>query len=300
MANEILVLFMAFGGSFCFGLTGVILKIGVENQNIYTGFVIRILGSAPFLLLFNFLLFGLGFFTPFLSIDVLSLIFFAALLMVTGDLILMSTLKSKPVGLVVSIAATNPLFTFLLLFISGEETISLETLFLTFFIILGLLLVTFEQSSTDRYSNQIFDLHALVAGLIIAILWGLMIFVEITILKDENIIGISYSTMKIVSLSLVVTLALIVSKNLGELKTTFANKSSTRYLLLAGFVGWVLGAILVYTSFDLGSAAIINLIVGLNPIFAVTISLFLKMERFSKLKFLGMVLCIFSSIFLIL
>ena len=106
--------------------------------------------------------------------------------------------------------------------------------------------------------------------------------------------------MKMVSLSFIVTLMLIFSKKLRELKTTSANKSSTRYLLLAGFVGWVLGAILVYISFDLGSAVMINLIVGLNPIFAVTISLFLKMERFSRLKFIGMVLCIFSSILLIL
>jgi len=300
MANDVLILVMAFSGSFCFGLTSVIIKLGVENQNIFSGLFIRILGSAPFLLILNLLLFGSVFFTAFLPLDIISLVILASLLMVAGDLILMSTLKSKPVGLVIPVAATNPLFTSLLLLITGEETVSFEILMLTFFIILGILLVTYEQPNTEEKLNQIFDLHALVAGLIIAILWGLMIFVEISILKHENIIGISYSAMKIFSLSLVVSLALIFSRNLGNLKTSFADNNSVKYLFFAGFVGWVLGAILVYTSFDLGPAVTINLIVGLNPIFAIIISLVLKMENFSRLKFIGMTLCIFSSILLVI
>ena len=43
-----------------------------------------------------------------------------------------------------------------------------------------------------------------------------------------------------------------------------------------------------------------DLIVGLNPIFAVITSLVLKMESFSRLKFIGMALCIFSSILLVI
>ncbi|MHA2203114.1 MAG: EamA family transporter [Candidatus Hodarchaeales archaeon] len=300
MADDILILVMAFGGSFCFGLTSVILKLGVENQNIFTALFIRIIGSAPFLLILNFLLFGLVFFTSFLPLDIISLVVLASMLMVAGDLILMFTLKSKPVGLVIPVAATNPLFTTLLLLITGEETVSLEILLLTFFIILGILLVTYEQPNADKNLNQIFDLHAIAAGLIIAILWGLMIFIEISILKHENIIGISYSAMKIFSLSLIVSLALIFSRNLGNLQSSFADTRSVSYLFFAGFVGWVLGATLVYTSFDLGSAVTINLIIGLNPIFAVIVSLVLKMESFSKLKFIGMALCIFSSILLVI
>jgi drug/metabolite transporter (DMT)-like permease len=300
MANEGIVLLLAFSGSFCFGLTGVILKLGVKNQNIYTGMFIRILSSAPFLLILNLLLFGSLFFTVFLPFEILSLVILASLLMVIGDLILMFTLKSKPVGLVVSIAATNPLFTFLLLVITGEVTVTLEILVLTCFIILGILLVTYEQPINEGKENQSFDLFVLVAGLLIAILWGLMIFIEISILKHENIVGISYSAVKIFSIGFIVSLALILSRNLGNLKASFADKSSARYLFSAGFVGWVLGVILVYTSFDMGSAVIINLIVGLNPIFAVIISLVLKMESVSKLKIIGMALCIFSSILLVI
>ncbi len=300
MASDVLILVMAFSGSFCFGLAGVILKLGVENQNIFSGSFIRVLGSAPFLLIINLLLFGPVFFTVFLPLDIISLVILASLLMITGDLILMATLKSKPVGLIVPIAATNPLFTFLLLLITGEETISLEILLITFSIILGILIVTYEQPNTNGKVNKIFDLQALVAGLVIAVLWGLMIFVEITILKNNQINGISYTAMKIFSLSLVVSLALIFTKNLGNLKASFADKSSVRYLFFAGFIGWALGAILVYTSFDLGSAVTVNLIVGLNPIFAVIISLVLKMESFSRLKFIGMALCIISSILLVI
>jgi drug/metabolite transporter (DMT)-like permease len=106
--------------------------------------------------------------------------------------------------------------------------------------------------------------------------------------------------MKIFSLSLIVSLALIFSRNLGNLQSSFADTRSVSYLFFAGFVGWVLGATLVYTSFDLGSAVTINLIIGLNPIFAVIVSLVLKMESFSKLKFIGMALCIFSSILLVI
>jgi drug/metabolite transporter (DMT)-like permease len=162
-------------------------------------------------------------------------------------------------------------------------------------------MVTYEQPDDDSTSlNRVFDLQALVAGLTIAFLWGLMIYIEIIILKREDIIGLSYSAMKIFSLGLIGTLIIFLTgTSTAELKVSLSRKTSVKYLLIAGFVGWALGSVLAYTSFDLGPAAIINLIVGLNPIFAVIISLAIKMEKFSRIKFFGILLCIFSSILLV-
>ena len=71
------------------------------------------------------------------------------------------------------------------------------------------------------------------------------------------------------------------------------------YLLLAGFIGWFLGSVLVYTALNDGPIPIITPIIGLNPLFAVVISLTLGHEQMGKTKLFGVLLCVISSILLV-
>ena len=85
-----------------------------------------------------------------------------------------------------------------------------------------------------------------------------------------------------------------------KIKGHFVNRKSIIFMIIAGLTGWVMGSILVFTAFDLGDPMIINPIIGLNPLFAVIVSLTLKHERMNKIKALGIFLCILSSIMIVI
>ena len=90
-------IFLGIIGSISFGLTAVILRVGVKNQNIFYGINLRILASVPFLIILNIYINGWDFFDPYMNFKNFGLIFLIALFLLLGDLMLMHVLKKKPV-----------------------------------------------------------------------------------------------------------------------------------------------------------------------------------------------------------
>ena len=139
----------------------------------------------------------------------------------------MHTLKSGvPVGVLIPIVGSNPLFASILLLITGEEVFSPEIIILTLFIIVGVILVTYEKSASENAGlGQVINMKALAAGLTAALLMGLMIYIEIVILKHDAIEGFSYSTVKIFGLGLIGSIPLLLTGSKSKLKDSFSNSN---------------------------------------------------------------------------
>lgn len=299
--SSTVIIAMAFTGSFFFGLTAVILKKGVPNQDVNFGLLIRALASVPVLILLSIIMLGSDFYKVIFEAGIFWLILFSSLLLLTADLLFMHILKEKPVGLITPIAAINPLFaTFLLIFFQYAE-FSYDIIFWIILIIIGVFLVTFERSDEMRMFKDFIDIKALLFGLAIAIIWGTKTLVSIMILESESITGLHYSTLEISILGIIMGIVFVMrNRNIKKMRGHFSNRKSILYMLLAGIVGWVLGAILVFSAFNEGDPIIINPIIGLNPLFSVIISLLLKHENMNKVKAAGIFLCIFSSIMIVI
>jgi drug/metabolite transporter (DMT)-like permease len=297
---EFVTVAIAVVGSLFFGLTAVILKIGTENQNVYYSLLIRAGASVPILFAINIYRDGIDFFEPFLENKVLILIILSSATLLLGDILLMYILKTKPVGVITPIIATNPFFATMLLLLFGEEGITMKIIILTLTIILGVFFVTYQKPNNNRANGKIIDRDALVFGLLISFTWGIMLFLDIQILKDDKIDGFAFSGVKIIIVGLFSTILVIITtlKN-DKAETKLLNRRSVKYMLLAGITGWVLGVILVYSAFNIGPAAIINPIVGLNPLFAAIFSIMLRLEGINRVKSFGISLCVISSIMLV-
>jgi len=301
MLSAFTSVFIAFIGSFLFGLTAVILKVGTQKQNLYVSLVIRATASIPFLLIISLYSAGTDFFAPFTESSLFVLLILSSTGLLLGDILLMHILKKKSIGIITPIIAINPIFTTGLLLVFGEETITGKTVIITISIIIGVFLVTYNKSNNKLSENSLIDFEALFYGLLIAFVWGIMMFFDILILNEDDIDGITFSTVKI----MMVTIFSLILLTIFGMKNSFqdinlSNKKSVKYMLLAGFVGWVVGIILVYSAFDLGSAEIIIPIIGLNPLFAVMISILLKFEGINRVKGIGIILCVTSSIILVI
>lgn len=293
-------IFLAFIGSFLFGLTAVILKVGTQKQNLYVSLLVRAAASIPFLLVISIYTSGFDFFSPFAKPSLFRLIVLSSTGLLLGDILLMHILKKKPVGIITPIIAINPIFTTVLLLTTGEEAITIKTGIITVAIIIGVFLVTFNRSNEDQFGNSLIDVEALFYGLSIALVWGIMMFFDILILREDDVNGVTFSAVKIIIVAVFSIILLIVFgiKNSFD-DINLSNRKSVKYMLLAGVVGWVVGIITVYSAFDLGSAEIIIPIIGLNPLFAVMISILFKFEGINKVKGMGIILCVASSIILV-
>ena len=292
---------MAFTGSLFFGLTAVILKLGVPQQDISFGLLIRALASIPFLFLISIIFIGSDFYMVIFKFRVFGLVLFSAMLLLLADLLFMYILKEKSVGLITPIVAINPLFATFLLIVFQYATFSFDIIFWIVVIIFGIFLVTFERSENMKTLRDFIDVKALLFSLAIALIWGIKTLVSIIILENENITGLHYSTLEITLLGLITGIVfLIKNRSRVKLKSHFSNTKSIKYMLLAGLIGWGLGSVLVFSAFNEGDPIIINPIVGLNPLFSVIISIMLKHEQINKIKATGIFLCIFSSIMIVI
>lgn len=303
MASDLIYIFLAFAGSISFGLTGVLLKIGMKDQRIFFALLIRSLGSVPFLIGISFIVYGWDAFSIFISMKLLILTLAAAGMLVMGDMLFMEILKTKPIGVITPLIAVNPLFTLLILLITGVVSITANIIILTSFIIIGVMLVTFDKPKMNNGTkSKMFDLKALVFGLSIALLFGTMTFIDAYILKEGSTNGISYTTSKFTFVGLYACILFILSSKRQSTSNTVnsRNKSSIKLMLLAGVVGWVIGSIMVFIALEEGPLPIIVPIIGINPLFAVVISLLLGMENLSSTKLVGIMSCIFCSVLLIL
>ena len=127
-----------------------------------------------------------------------------------------------------------------------------------------------------------------------------MNYLGIIVLSKDSVEGISYSAIKFTLVSIISLFVVAVHKfDSSESDPISIRSKSFRYMLIAGFVGWVVGSVLVYTAYERGNVAQINPIVGLNPLFAIVLSIILKQETMTKIKLLGIMLCVSSSILLV-
>lgn len=297
MESVVIVLLFSFLGSVCLGITAVFLA-KADVDSVYYGLIIRALASGPLVLIIALFTEGNDFLYTFIRFEYLFPTILASLALISADILIMSILKRKPVGIISPLISTFPLFTALLLAITGKVVFSLPIILFTLLIVLGVAFVTFDRSkNAEGIRVAPFDAEALKIGLLIALFIGITNYIDILLLQREsNLSGISYTGMKFMT---VLLLSIIISITVKDVKwrSYFNNKSSTTYLLLGGFAAWGLGSVLIFSSYNITkSPEIVNAITGINPVFAVLLSLTLGMEKMNFLKIIGLVLCVVASI----
>lgn len=302
--SDAIYLLYAFIGSFSFGLTAILLKIGMEKPNIFRGMVIRGLASVPILIGLSIYSRGSRFYEVYTHFDILYLIILTSMILLLGDILLMRILSKKPVGVITPIITINPIFTTILLLITNQAVVTIEIVVLTLIIVFGVFLVTFKTTNGKFAFRSSFDVEALQYGLIIAILWGIMNYLDILIVSKDDVDSVSYSTIKfflvsIVSLTFLAFNGFFSNKPDPITETVSSTSKSVKFMMMAGFTGWVAGSLFVYTAYEQGDPAKVNPIIGLNPLFAIILSIFLKHETITKVKFVGIMLCVTCSILLV-
>ena len=285
----------SFAGAFFLGLTAVLLKLA-DVDNVFYGLIIRACASGPpvlILVLFLKDIISLNlFFNPIFIFELV----LAAAFLICADMLIMTILKRKPVGMIAPLIAVFPLFTTILLIITKFARFSPIILFFTSLIIVGVAMVTYERS--DPESSQIsFDLEAIGFGLIIAMFLGLTNYMDIIIiLSFTSLNGLVYTSFKFMMVLCLSSILFVLIHDHNDWKRFQSNQSSTLFLLAAGLSAWGFGSLLIYTAYDNSNPEIVNAIIGINPVFAVLISISLKMERLGILKVVGLLLCVVASI----
>ena len=102
-------------------------------------------------------------------------------------------------------------------------------------------------------------MEALFYGLLIAIIWGAMLYFDILILKEDGVDGFTFSAVKIITLAFISVLLIIIYglRNSFE-DINLSNKRSVKYMLIAGFTGWVVGTIIVYSTLTIPNVILLE------------------------------------------
>lgn len=294
--SSALLIFFAFSGAFCLGFTAVLLA-RASVDNVYYGLIIRALGSVPIVLVSTLLLQGADFLGALGDLRILAIISFGALMLVFADIFIMSILKRKPVGIIAPLIAIFPLFTTVLLIITGYAAFSPAILGYTLLIVIGVAVITYD-NTTEANNSVPFDLEAMGYGLLIAIFLGLTNYMDVVVLEDTtDLDGLSYTSLKF-SLLLIISLVFFIAlrHSWSDWKHFTRNTSSTKYLLLAGLTAWALGSLFIYTAYNNSDPRVVNAIIGINPVFGVIVSLLLGMEKLNAQKVIGLLFCVVASI----
>ncbi len=272
----------------------------MEKPNIFQGMVIRGLASVPILILLSIYSKGSRFYEVYTHFDILYLVILASMILLLGDMLLLRILTKKPVGVITPIITINPIFTTILLLITDQAVVTTEIIVLTLLIVFGVFLVTFKITNGKFSIRSSFDIEALQYGIIIAILWGIMNYLDIIIVNKDDVDSVSYSTIKFFLVSIASLIALRFTSYIAiNPDPIIVRSKSFKFMMIAGFTGWVAGSLLVYTAYEQGDAAKVNPIIGLNPLFAIILSILLKHETITKVKFIGIMLCVTCSILLV-
>lgn len=290
---------LSFVGAFFMGLTAVLLKYA-DIDNVYYGLILRSLSSGVLLLLIMLILRGSMIFSPLADPLVFLLLVLTAIFQIVADALIMSILKRKPVGMIAPLMAIFPLFTSIGLILVGIIHFAPLILLYTLLIVIGVGFVTFSRSQKDP-DLSMFDREGLLYGVLIAFFLGLTNLTDIIILHHTVIDGLQYTALKFSMLAVLSTLGFVLSgQHWSDWQRFWSNRSSTRYLVAAGLCAWLLGAASVYTAYTAINPGVVNAIIGINPVFAVLISLFLRIEELSVRKSLGLIFCVVASVGIIL
>ncbi len=218
---------------------------------------------------------------------------------VVGDTIYLMSQERIGVSYAFPIAMSFPIFTFAFTIWFLQEPFIVSRLIGTILAILGITVISSEQSKSEDLSDKFRNKRTNLIGVGMAFLTAILYAIATTILQvgmynidvfSGNFIRLLFGSaafLPIVSIALRNGMAL-------------PSRKSMKIVAMAAFFGMGLGSLLYVASVKYAGAAITSVIASSAPIFAVPISVIFLKEELTKLACFGIVITIVGVILVVL
>lgn len=309
MANEqFLGVVLSLGAAVAWGFSAVLFKIGLSDhkslRELLFSIAIRGITAVPLIGLLTFFINGVDTpskFAVFFSPDLFPLVILSSIFVTVGDVLFFGSLQRIEVSKAQPVASVYPLFTAILLILSGVENISIVVTFGIVVLVLGIGLVTRKQNSETTQSSDLNDLRiGLTLSIIAAFFWSFGIISVRLILEFSDIDVFALATVRFGLLTIIVFVFWIIQ--------TFATRKEQRkpyitstkkeiYVLgVGGILGWGIGAISFFTAMELIGASRATPISSINPLIAILLGILVLKEKLSPIQAIGIILVILGSL----
>ena len=290
---------LALFASISWGFNSHILKFGLIKQDPIQAIVIRSVFAVPPLLLIVLIWKGMDGLLIYFHSDTLPYIIISSILILFGDAMFITGLKRNKVNVILPISSIYPLFTIILLILTGAETVGILTVIGTIIIVLGIMIVTSNGTFTS------FSKDALIFGISAAFGWGTTVFFVKKILDVDGtdamgLLGIRNSLIALEALIAYFIIKRSYSLQNNVERTKEERNKSIKYLGISGLLGDAFGSSIFFLAVQRIGAAITTPISSTNPIIAAIIGYFSGIEGIKKGQFLGILLCVSGVIVIIL
>lgn len=286
--------------SISWGLNSHILKFGLVKQDPIQAIVIRSIFAIPPLLLIVIIWKGIDGLSIYFQSDTLPYVIISSILVLLGDAMFITGLTRNKVNEILPISSIYPLFTTIVLIITGTEAVGFLIVLGTAIIILGIMIVTSNGTFTS------FSKSALVFGTSAAFGWGTSVYFIKKILDVEGTDGLGLLGIRNSILGLEALIIYFIIKkrkstsNQQEIRTKEQRNKSIKYLGISGILGDAFGASVFFVAVQRIGAAITTPISSTNPIIAAIIGYFAGIEDIKRAQFIGILLCVGGVIVLVL
>lgn len=302
--GTILALIAAISWGTASAMYKFILKI---DHSLLLTLTIRGLFAVPLVGMVTFLINGFKSVPLLFSSEILPLLLMSSVFVALGDFFYFGSLQRIEVSKAAPVSAVYPLFTSILLVISGLEEVSGTVIAGIIILIVGIGLVNQENNiQSEKITNQLQKKSRLGIGFAIlaAFFWSLAILTVRMILDNPNVDVFSLVTIRFGFLTLIIgllwLLSLTISKYGGTQKETpiiSISRNQAIILGLGGIMSWGIGAIAFFTSIDIIGAVKATPISSINPLVSVGLGILILKEKLTSIQIFGIILVCFGSIF---
>jgi drug/metabolite transporter (DMT)-like permease len=213
---------------------------------------------------------------------------------VFGDFLYLTSQARIGVSRAFPIAMTFPLVTYLFSILFLNEPILVTRIIGVIFAIVGVSVITREQSqqvissnTTDSPSEKRFDKIGVLLAIITAFFWAAGALT--TQIAIENIEPIQGNMIRVLSGSITLIPIVFFARKRG---IPYPTKHTTKLVLIAGFFGMGLGSILYVFAVKYTGAAITSVIASTAPLFAAPLSFYFLKEKMTLFVGVGTILTI--------
>lgn len=289
---------MGLIGAALYGFSNVVYKSQSEGIHPFLINALKMWIALPLMVVLVLIMLFFNLWTvPLSAIPMLALsIVFGA---VIGDFVYLTSQARIGVSRAFPIAMTFPLITYLATVLLFGEPLLLTRLTGVILAIIGVILISREETNTETTVDDPEAKRQYRIGLILALLtpffWtaGALI----TQIAITNIDPIQGNLFRVLTGSLVILPIIFFARQTGMPKPT---RRATKLVLIAGFWGMGVGSIMYVTAVQLAGAAVMSVLAATAPIFALPFAAIFLKEKITPVILLGTFLSICGIWFVVL
>ena len=216
--------------------------------------------------------------------------------LVIGDLSFLTAQERIGVSYSYPIAATYPIFTYIIAIFIVDEVILWSRFIGIFLAVAGVMLISRAQAtSDDEDGSGNFDRIGFLLALFTAICWSTgSVLLQIGVADIEPV---DANWVRMVFGAGIIAPLFLGSIKRGMPKPT---RRATKIVLVAAFFGMAMGSLLYTYAVKMIGAAVASVLGSISPLFALPISIFFLKEKFTQWSILGALLTVAGVILVVL